>query len=139
MKNLFLFTATAFLFYAPLAHARGHYEDTDCDAATAKGSFHLYIDNTYAEEASRLSLFDGSGKKIFSARNDFGKEDQFVVSGEKANIETKECGDDRYTYTTETYTQEARIQLISPDASQGLGLKVGDVLNLTCVHETTQR
>ena len=122
------------------AQARGHYEDTDCDAKNDMGSFHLYIDDTYQPaEKSRLSLLDPSGKAVFVAQNDYDRQDQFVILGQKTNIKTSESRDDRYTYTTEIYTEKGEIRSISPEASKGLGLKMGDVLNLSCKHETIQR
>ena len=122
------------------AQARSHYEDTDCDAKNDKSFFHLYIDDTYEPaEKSLLWLVDSSGKTIFVAQNDYDRQDQFGILGQKTNIKTSEFRDDRYTYTTEIYNEMAEIRSISPEASKGLGLKVGDVLNLTCKHKTTQR
>ena len=136
----FAYIVLSVLALSSVAHARGHYEETDCDATNAKGHFHLHINDDYSPaQKSRLTLIDSAGKTVYTAFNDFDMDDQFVITGEKANVKTKEAADESYRYTTETYEQAGKIYKISAEASKGLGLVVGDALQLTCVHETTQR
>jgi hypothetical protein len=138
MKFAYIFFSV--LALSSLAHARGHYEETECDAINAKGHFHLHINDDYApEQKSSLTLISSAGKTLYTAFNDFDQNDQFVITGNQTNVKSQESEDESYRYTHETYDQEGTIHSMSAEASKGLGLVVGDVLQLTCVHDTTQR